>query len=130
MGWSLPSDLWSIGCIVAELFDGELLFATHSNTEHIALMERCLGYFPHAMIDTSKYGSKYFGQNGQSRWQSSLSRDGQRHVRRMRTLREFVAEHRDTGLLDLLGSLLELDPKRRATAQEALALPFVRGRRL
>ena len=22
LGWSLPSDLWSIGCIVAELFDG------------------------------------------------------------------------------------------------------------
>ena len=130
LGWSLPSDLWSIGCIVAELFDGELLFATHSNTEHIALMERCLGYFPHAMIDNSKYGSKYFGQNGQSRWQSSLSRDGQRHVRRMRTLREFVGEHRDTGLLDLLGCLLELDPKRRATAQEALGMPFVRGRRL
>ena len=38
-------------------------------------------------------------------------------------LREFVGEHRDTGLLDLLGCLLELDPKRRATAQEALALP-------
>jgi len=28
LGWSMPSDCWSIGCIAAELYHGELLFAT------------------------------------------------------------------------------------------------------
>lgn len=26
--WLYPSDLWSVGCIIAELFLGDLLFAT------------------------------------------------------------------------------------------------------
>ena len=37
-GWSFPSDLWSAGCIIAELYRGELLFGTHDNEEHLALM--------------------------------------------------------------------------------------------
>lgn len=28
LGWSYPSDIWSAGCIIAELYLGELLFAT------------------------------------------------------------------------------------------------------
>lgn len=28
MRWLYPSDLWSVGCIIAELFLGDLLFAT------------------------------------------------------------------------------------------------------
>mmetsp|Transcript_9157 Transcript_9157/g.9269 ORF Transcript_9157/g.9269 Transcript_9157/m.9269 type:complete len:191 (-) Transcript_9157:84-656(-) len=34
--------MWSAGCIIAELYRGELLFATHDNIEHLALMERAL----------------------------------------------------------------------------------------
>lgn len=34
VGWHTPSDIWSIGCIIAELYQGDLLFATvtHTNT--------------------------------------------------------------------------------------------------
>jgi dual-specificity kinase/CDC-like kinase len=28
LGWSYPSDVWSVGCMIFELFDGDLLFAT------------------------------------------------------------------------------------------------------
>jgi len=30
MGWSLPSDIWSAGCILMELYTGGLLFKTVS----------------------------------------------------------------------------------------------------
>ena len=36
-------DMWSLGCILAELWTGSLLFSTHSDLEHLALMERSLG---------------------------------------------------------------------------------------
>jgi len=42
VGWSYPSDMWSIGCILAELFTGQLLFNTHQDLEHLALMEKIL----------------------------------------------------------------------------------------
>ncbi len=43
LGWSYASDIWSAACILAELFTGELLFTTHDDLEHLALMEKVLG---------------------------------------------------------------------------------------
>ena len=42
LGWSFPSDMWSVGCILCELVSGELLFATHHDLEHLAMMEKVL----------------------------------------------------------------------------------------
>ncbi|ETO06562.1 serine/threonine kinase-1, partial [Reticulomyxa filosa] len=42
IGWDRSSDLWSIGCILSELYTGDLLFATHENIEHLAMMEKVL----------------------------------------------------------------------------------------
>jgi serine/threonine protein kinase len=39
LGWSYPCDIWSIGCILMEMYTGEALFQTHDNLEHLALME-------------------------------------------------------------------------------------------
>lgn len=49
-GWNERSDLWSIGCIVMELYTGELLFRTHNSLEHLALMERVIQPFPQSML--------------------------------------------------------------------------------
>mmetsp|Transcript_31358 Transcript_31358/g.37312 ORF Transcript_31358/g.37312 Transcript_31358/m.37312 type:complete len:300 (+) Transcript_31358:499-1398(+) len=57
LGWSTPSDLWSLGCILAELYIGELLFETHDNDEHLALIERIVGRFPPMMIRNTKLKS-------------------------------------------------------------------------
>ena len=38
--WSFPSDMWSVGCILAELYIGEMLFPTHDDGEHLAMMEK------------------------------------------------------------------------------------------
>ena len=36
--WSEVSDVWSIGCIICELYTGDLFFATHADEEHIAMI--------------------------------------------------------------------------------------------
>lgn len=43
-GWSFPCDMWSIGCILVELIIGEPLFKTHDNLEHLAMIEKFVGY--------------------------------------------------------------------------------------
>jgi serine/threonine protein kinase len=48
--WSYPSDIWSIGCIIAELYSGDQLFETHSNMEHIALIEKGVEKWPKSML--------------------------------------------------------------------------------
>ena len=51
MGWSFPCDMWSIGCVLLELYTGEALFQTHENLEHLAMMEKILGKLPQFMMD-------------------------------------------------------------------------------
>jgi len=52
LDWSYPSDMWSIGCILAELASGELLFSTHADPEHLKLMEVILSrQLPTEMVD-------------------------------------------------------------------------------
>lgn len=49
LGWEQPCDVWSIGCIMYELYTGRTLFQTHENREHLAMMERILGTLPYRM---------------------------------------------------------------------------------
>ena len=126
VGWSYPPDLWSAGCILAELYTGDLLFATHDNAEHLALMERCRGSFPRSLLQRSKVADKYFDVegSGQSRWRDELDKESQKHVRRMKRLEEVFHQDKDSGVVELMTGLLEIDPCKRLTARQALALPF------
>ena len=126
-GWSYPSDLWSAGCIVAELYAGELLFATHDNAEHLALMERAVGPFQIDLLEhsNSSLARECFDSRGWHRIRGVLSPRSIEHVRKMMPVEQMILEHdRPTGLGRLLRSLLTIDPKRRATAREALMSPF------
>ena len=50
LNWSTPADLWSAGCIIGELYLGNLFFPTHEQMEHYAMIEKCVGPFPKTMI--------------------------------------------------------------------------------
>jgi dual-specificity kinase len=49
--WDEKSDIWSMACILVELYSGELFFPTHENVEHLALMEKVSGPFPKWMTE-------------------------------------------------------------------------------
>jgi serine/threonine protein kinase len=87
--WSYPSDIWSAACILAELFTGELLFNTHDDLEHLALMERvlekpCLRFLMARAVepfeqqhlrDTSSGGSSSSSSSSSSRRDRDRDRD-------------------------------------------------------
>ncbi|EQC33276.1 CMGC/CLK protein kinase [Saprolegnia diclina VS20] len=129
LGWSYPSDIWSAGCIIAELYLGELLFSTHENLEHLALIERCIAPFPKEMVERAdKQAKKYFTSTSQTlRWpENAASQESIDHVRKMRPLREIIAPE-DKGLLSLLEGMLTMDPARRLSARDALRHDFFTG---
>ena len=41
--WNEKSDIWSVACILIELYTGELFFPTHENVEHLAMIEKACG---------------------------------------------------------------------------------------
>lgn len=129
MGWSYPCDIWSIACILIQLYTGDALFQTHENREHLAMMEKVLGPFPEYFIDKAdRHSMKYF-HNGQivfpaEEVTSPYEREKQMvYLKRMRRLEEYVAPE-DYQLLDLLYKLFEYDPHKRITAREAMNHPF------
>lgn len=59
--WDDKSDIWSVGCILMELYNGSLLFPTHDEVEHIAMIEKTAGNIPKWMARrTSKELSDVF----------------------------------------------------------------------
>jgi serine/threonine protein kinase len=150
VGWSMPSDMWSVGCILAELYQGELLFATHENREHLALMERIIGPFPLQLLEqarkcnpaSAKSGmsprtdvshrstwsaehprvDEVFNCDGKHRGHCILTQDSFEFVSSSLTLEGVVYRPEDIWFLRLLREILVLDPERRATAYECIQM--------
>lgn len=51
--WNEKSDIWSAGCILYELYTGDMLFPTHDSIEHLALISKLIDHFPKWMIGNS-----------------------------------------------------------------------------
>ncbi|KAL6207726.1 hypothetical protein ACLB2K_018680 [Fragaria x ananassa] len=131
LGWNYPCDLWSVGCILVELWAGEALFQTHENLEHLAMMERVLGPLPQHMTQRASHGAeKYFRRGARLNWPlGAVSRESIRAVKKLDSLKEMVSQHAGPSksssvLTDLLYGLLNYDPSERLTARQALAHPF------
>ncbi|CAJ0935381.1 unnamed protein product, partial [Mesorhabditis belari] len=122
LGWTQPCDVWSIGCILFELYSGVTLFQTHDNREHLAMMERILGSVPARMIKRSK--TKYF-YNGRLDW-SEKSQDGQFVRDNCKPLMRYMQSHESdhTELFDLIDMMLTYEPSQRITLDVALAHAF------
>jgi len=145
LGWSYPSDVWSAACMLAELSTGDLLFSTHDNLEHLAMMERTVGRFPAHMVQRSPVAKQYFYRdNGRLRLEQ-LSQKQRDLICRLPPIVDVCARptvstsagrgSNTTGsrahiwesvqdLTDVLAGCLRLDPAERDTALEALRLPF------
>lgn len=124
LGWSQPCDVWSIGCILFELYTGITMFQTHDNREHIAMMERILGAIPWRMALRSK--TKYFNRHGWLVWDEN-SQTGYYVRRNCRPLRNYMTSHTkdELDLFDLIDLMLAYEPEERITCLQALRHPFL-----
>lgn len=122
LGWAQPCDVWSIGCIIFELYLGITLFQTHDNREHLAMMERILGPIPYRMARKTK--TKYFF-HGKLDWDEKNTAG--RYVREnCKPLHRYMSADDDDHrlLFDLIGKMLDYEPTERITLSEALRHPF------
>ncbi|XP_052764975.1 dual specificity protein kinase CLK2-like isoform X2 [Mya arenaria] len=116
LGWSQPCDVWSIGCIMFELYTGYTLFQTHDNKEHLAMMERILGSLPYRMTKKTKK-TRYFHSNGRVR-------DADRNYYVKDNCKPLMHYLKDKGpehllIFDLIEKMLDYDPSTRINLKEA-----------
>jgi len=122
LGWAQPCDVWSVGCIMFELYLGFTLFQTHDNREHLAMMEKILGPFPQAMTRRTK--TKYFN-NGRLIWEdhTSAGKYVRENCKVLKKYQQTDGEDHEN-LFDLIQSMLIYDPSERISLDEVLRHPF------
>eukprot|EP00455_Lapot_gusevi_P054331 TRINITY_DN868_c0_g3_i3.p1 TRINITY_DN868_c0_g3~~TRINITY_DN868_c0_g3_i3.p1 ORF type:complete len:661 (+),score=165.39 TRINITY_DN868_c0_g3_i3:806-2788(+) len=136
--YSFPIDIWSLGCLLAELHVGRPLFNGRTEAEQVAKHTAVLGCPPAHMIENSKRGNRYFIRTEQGYKLDEQACPKQDlpplHVSLGvfsggpggRRTNEKSGHSREDYLAfyDLIRRMLDLNPSTRITAVEALRHPF------
>lgn len=119
--YSKPIDMWSVGCIMAELFSRELLFNGEEEIDQIGAIFKILGSPDEAIWPGF---SKLPGVKGVEEVAKLVRNNRSRLRHRFRAMScTGYAVFSDTGF-DLLRKLLMYNPKKRITAKQALDHPW------
>lgn len=127
-GYDPTADLWSLACMVFELVTGDYLFDPKASDEyprdedHLALIIELLGVIPDHMIDQGKRSKTFFNRKNELRHIKQLRFWGLADVlhQKYRVAKEDAKE-----LADFLLPMLQVDPTKRATAQQMLKHPWL-----
>lgn len=117
MPWSPKADVWSMACILFEVYYGGRLFEVHDDHEHLNKFEQRLGKIPAAFARPSKLFRRFFDDAG------NINRRPTTPV--SRTMNEILRGEPE--FFDLLRCMLHFDPNQRISCADALQHPFFRA---
>lgn len=142
--YTMSIDMWSYGCILAELLTGYPIFAGEDEGDQLALIMEVLGMPPQSLLDVSKRARHFISSKGYPRYCTvTMQHDGTVMLGAGKSKR---GKHRGTpGTKDLVKSALkgcddplfvdfiqrclEWDPLRRLTPAQALRHPWIKRHR-
>ncbi|KAJ2653620.1 dual specificity protein kinase yak1 [Coemansia sp. RSA 1250] len=151
--YSSRIDMWSLGCIVAELYLGLPLFPGSSEYNQLSRIVDLLGVPPRNMLEKARRTDEFFNYLGPGTWdlkpmeqfsreRNTEEKESKRYfsantleelittypIRRRVTDAEQQREYQSRiALIDFLRGLLQLDPDRRWSPQQASMHPFITG---
>ncbi|EJD53401.1 kinase-like protein [Auricularia subglabra TFB-10046 SS5] len=128
MSYSMAIDMWSLGCILAELYTGYPIFPGENEQEQLACIMEVLGVPDKDLIRRSSRQKLFFDASGQPR--PVVNSKGRRRRPGSKTLAD-VLKCQDEVFLDFIAKCLQWDPERRLKPAPALRHPFIaQSRRL
>eukprot|EP00316_Scyphosphaera_apsteinii_P020151 CAMPEP_0119315070 /NCGR_PEP_ID=MMETSP1333-20130426/34355_1 /TAXON_ID=418940 /ORGANISM="Scyphosphaera apsteinii, Strain RCC1455" /LENGTH=639 /DNA_ID=CAMNT_0007320299 /DNA_START=127 /DNA_END=2047 /DNA_ORIENTATION=- len=130
--YSPKVDLWSLGCILMELFTGKLLFDNRSVQALLCSHIAVLGPFPKNLLREGCLTDHYFPDHSESA-QLKLGLVGKHDGRICRlkpkrtSIASILASHAcdDVQLVNFITQLMNPDPKERPSAADALNHPWL-----
>ncbi|CAK7205599.1 serine/threonine protein kinase, CMGC, dual-specificity [Sporothrix eucalyptigena] len=126
MTYGMPIDMWSLGCILAELFTGVPIFPGENEQEQLACIMEVFGPPEKHLIEKSTRKKLFFDSMGKPRL--TVSSKGRRRRPSSKTLQQ-VIKCDDEAFLDFLGRCLRWDPDRRLKPEEAIRHEFITGQK-
>ena len=147
MNYHMAIDMWSLGCIMAELYTGFPIFPGENEQEQLACIMEVLGVPDKDFINRSSRKRLFFGNYHQPRLLRLLTltasfadttgaprpvvnSKGKRRRPGTKTLAQALKNPSDDLFVDFIAKCLVWDPERRLKPQAALRHPYIlAGRR-
>ncbi|KAG7472623.1 hypothetical protein MATL_G00110700 [Megalops atlanticus] len=137
--YGMPIDMWSFGCILAELLTGYPLFPGEDEGDQLACMMEILGAPPQKLLEQSKRAKNFISSKGHPRYctASTLSngtvvlsggRSRRGKLRGPPGSKEWTSALKgceDAAFTDFLRKCLDWDPASRMTPGQALRHPWL-----
>ncbi|KAL6247952.1 serine/threonine protein kinase, CMGC, dual-specificity [Rhinocladiella similis] len=124
MSYGMPIDMWSVGCILAELYTGYPIFPGENEQEQLACIMEVFGPPEKHLIEKSSRKKLFFDSMGKPRL--TVSSKGRRRRPSSKDLRQ-VLKCDDEAFLDFIAKCLRWDPSRRMNPVEANKHEFITG---
>ncbi|KAJ8007062.1 hypothetical protein DPEC_G00113670 [Dallia pectoralis] len=125
--YSMAIDMWSLGCILAELYTGFPLFPGESEVEQIGCMMELLGMPPNDFLLTATRKRLFFDSKGNPR--NITNSKGRKRRPNSKDLAG-VLKTNDPLFLDFIKRCLTWDPKKRMTPDEAVRHEWIQDAHL
>lgn len=124
MNYHTAIDIWSLGCILAELYTGYPLFPGENEQEQLACIMEILGLPDRHLIERCSRKKLFFDSTGSPR--PVVNSKGKRRKPGTRSLAQALKCNEEL-FIDFLGKCLVWDPERRIKPEGAMKHPFIRG---
>ncbi|KAM9377664.1 dual specificity tyrosine-phosphorylation-regulated kinase 4 [Pholidichthys leucotaenia] len=115
--YSMAIDMWSLGCILAELYTGYPLFPGESEVEQIACIMEVLGMPPNDFVQSASRRRLFFDSKGNPR--NITNSKGKKRRPNSKELSAALKTN-DVLFLDFIKRCLSWDPTKRMTPDEGL----------
>ncbi|KAI8994611.1 kinase-like domain-containing protein [Pilobolus umbonatus] len=122
MNYSMAIDMWSTGCILAELHTGYPLFPGENEQEQLACIMEVQGVPASYLIEKSTRRKLFFDTDGNPRIQPNSK--GRKRRPGTRAL-EHALKTTDEHFLDFVNKCLQWDPEHRLKPEEAMKHPWI-----
>ncbi|KAK4689219.1 dual specificity tyrosine-phosphorylation-regulated kinase 2/3/4, partial [Tremellales sp. Uapishka_1] len=127
MNYAMAIDMWSLGCILAELYTGFPIFPGENEHEQLACIMEVLGQPERYIVEKASRRKLFFDATGTAR--PFVSAKGKRRRPGTKTLAS-VLKCDDELFVDFIAKCLTWDPDKRLKPQPAMRHPWIlAGRR-
>lgn len=125
MNYAMAIDMWSLGCILAELYTGYPIFPGENEHEQLACIMEVLGVPDAYIVQKASRRKLFFDATGAPR--PFVNNKGKRRRPNTKTLSS-VLKCNDEQFIDFISKCLTWDPDKRLKPQPAMRHPWILAR--